>query len=349
MIIKQKNSNNGRIFRDIYIINDYDNYLKFDFDRVNHKPKFYYSEALIITNCKNINDIYLWLDWHINIVKFDHIVFIDNNDSEYLKDICQNFQNVEYIHLPGILSQSDIYTEYVNKSNAQWVLPIDDDEYLYISDEFNNNINDYLIHVMNKKPAYKYAFNWHMMFADEIKNERSNNLFYDFPYEYIGTRQINYNSFNIIKTIVNTNLKHYYCSEYGNKNIINMFDSRITIEGQTQFRLIDNLGTFHNPITKIDDKFIPAYNENDDYFYQGLFSINKKNITTNYACIYHFRYKSKKEWLDKINNFKFNSTDQIFIDHNYKQEQFDFVHNFVHSDLIYNDRLIKLYDNKKSK
>ena len=334
----------------IYIINDYDNYLKFDFSPV-YKKKIYNTELLLITNNDNPGDIYLWLDWHLNVIKFNHIVLIDNNNTPFLYDTCKKFNNIEYIHKPGILSQAAIYTEYVNNSNAQWVLPIDDDEYLYISDKFDNNINYYLCHLQLNKLMYKYAFNWHMMFADHLKEHREcKNLFEDFPYEYVSTDEIRNNAFNVIKTIVNTDIKHYYPSENGTKNIIFMNDPRLWFDKPVPFFkkiTIDNIGTFHNPISKIDDSyFFPAYNENDNYLYHGFFCIHKNDLISNNACIYHFRYKSKAEWYKKVQRFNFNSTDKTFLSDNYQNDKIDYVYNFINKKTVYNNILINTYANK---
>ena len=126
--------------------------------------KKYFTEALLITNNNNKYAIFDWLYWHINIVKFDHIVVIDNNSKYNLESICKLFgNNVTYKKINGNISQSEIYTEYVNNSESWWVLPIDDDEFFYVSDKYDNNVNTLLYnYAKTYSNTYKFSFNWIM-------------------------------------------------------------------------------------------------------------------------------------------------------------------------------------------
>ena len=123
MIIKSKN-------QPTLIIRD-QNY-NFEFSsEVSKQNKKYYSEIICITNCTDESHLHEWLYWHINIIKIEHLVLIDNTPDGKLEIIAKKF-NVSYKNITGILSQCDIYNDYVNNSEAEWVLPIDDDEYLYM-------------------------------------------------------------------------------------------------------------------------------------------------------------------------------------------------------------------------
>ena len=360
MIIKQKQilstrpaesiATTKKQFKTSYVINDYDNYLNFDFKPVYNREKCYNTEIIVITNSTRINDVNLWLDWHLNVIKFNHIIFIDNNDSDYLRNTCSKFQNVEYIHRPGILNQSSIYTEYVNKSNAQWVLPIDDDEYLYISDNFDNNINYYLTHLLNIKPKYKYAFNWHMMFANEMKDVRfGNNLFAEFPYEYIGKTYTYYDHLNLFKTIVNTDIKHFYVNENNKSQTLpgnavnNDFDPNFS-DVETDF-----LGLIHNPISKVDLYFFHAYSPEHNISYPGIFNNNIVNPNCD-AYLMHFKYTTLNEWNQKIAKFKFTNISDQYKCACYNKYKFIRTYQALNKNLLqYNNKILKLYDNKAKK
>ena len=113
MIIKSKN-------QPTLIIRDQNYNFEFSFE-VSKQNKKYYSEIICITNCANENHLYEWLYWHINIIKIEHLVLIDNTPDGKLETIAKKF-NVSYKNITGILSQCDIYNNYVNNSEAEWVL-----------------------------------------------------------------------------------------------------------------------------------------------------------------------------------------------------------------------------------
>lgn len=345
-IIQNKIESNN--YNNKYIINDYDNYLKFDFSPI-YREKLYNTELLLITNSDNLNDIYLWLDWHLNIIKFEHIILVDNNNIPLLNDICQKFNNVKYIHKPGILSQSEIYTEYVNKSNAKWVLPIDDDEYLYISNKFNNNINVYIEYLQSIKPMYKYSFNWHMMYSDHLKeNREGKNLFEDFPYEYIGNTFMYYDNLELIKTLVNTEIKHLYINE---NNPGQSFDADKIIDTSDKniFTLPEDfLGLLHNPISKKNNEFVHSYNEETNKIYPGTFNNGEINPNAN-AFLMHFKYRTKTEWMNKIDKFKFTNISNKYKNACYNSYKIIRCYKIINKSLLrLNNKLLDIYDNKKT-
>ena len=320
-------------------------YNSFNFDN-NYNTNKYFSEILVISNETNIKRIYEWLVWHLNIIKFDHIIFIDNNDTSYLKDICNKFNSIEYIHKPGILSQSEIYTEYVNKSNSIWVLPIDDDEYLYISDKFNNNINNYLSYLQSTQPMYKYSINWHMMFNNNIIENDVDSFINNFKYTSF---ELNGSSFNdsllLLKTIVNTKIKHLYINDINQQiklNYDNINGSYCSDKNETSVIL----GSVHNPISKYNNSFAHSYNPETNQFIIGLVASPKLKFDINTDCfIAHYKYTTLARWKTKINRFKFVDVfNKEFLLNNYKYDTYKNAYNYLKDKLLIQDNLYTLYN-----
>jgi len=93
--------------------------------------KKYFSEILLLIKANNEKDFKDWIHWHLDTLKFEHLVVFDNESSINVKNICDNDYRIEYHYISGFPDQYKIYNQYVNnESNALWVFPIDDDEYL---------------------------------------------------------------------------------------------------------------------------------------------------------------------------------------------------------------------------
>lgn len=314
----------SRVFNNV-IIKDFEKYNNFNFS-INveeTKENKYFTELLLITN-KPANIIIDWLNWHLNIIKVDHIVLINNtNDTDSLLSeyIDEHKNKIQYIKLPGNLNQAELYTEYVNNSEAEWVLPIDDDEFLYISKKFNHNLNEYLNYLYNKNQNYKYSFCWHMLFNKNMAMQNGpfyfikNNLYTILDFEFMTECT------NLIKTIVNTKIKHLYINENKEKHIITLDNNYTSFKN-------DKLGTVHNPISKIDSKFIHSYNEETDSFYAGIL-FNKSKFNLNSDCyIAHYKYGvGDKLYNEKIKNFNFIDAPKEFITSNYNLSTLNIIKN----------------------
>lgn len=272
--------------------------------------KKYFTEALLITNNNNKYAIFDWLYWHINIVKFDHIVLIDNNSKYNLESICKLFgNNVTYKKINNNISQSEIYTEYVNNSESWWVLPIDDDEFFYVSDKYDNNVNTMLYnYAKTYSNTYKFSFNWVMMFSKDLyksvdlKSDYFNLYNYTYNTNFINrNNKIMTNEFlNHNKTIVNTLLKHLYIKD--TEKTIKVTAKTVNLKDKINFlNGFDKLGSVHNPITMFNSKFKHAYNTSDECENIGFFRTKPLNYDTD-ALIFHFKYRTSDEWNFKTMN-----------------------------------------------
>ena len=273
------------------------------------------SEILCITSNNNPARMVDWLFWHACIVKFDCVTIIDNGSDYDLSGICNRFSkkygvNVVCIEYPDAVSQMDIYTEYCRKSEAYYFLPIDDDEYLYIGDEYHNSIDEYLYIIRQRYPSfYKYAFNSYYAFA-----ETPIEMYIDKPYFELYNRL--YVS-NETKSIVNTNLRHYYQpdtvngesvryreSKFGNIGYNPNYNNGLVRKAVKKKYLLrgDHLGSPHNPVTKLygfyQHSLDPQTNAVIPGIYNYFIGINTQIDTS--AFIYHFKYRTLEEFEYKI-------------------------------------------------
>lgn len=105
----------------------------------------YLSEALIITKCNNLREIQDWLFWYVDVLGFDCVSLYDNESPVDVKSECDKYSNVTYYFHPGVPQQENTYLDHVNKKRrARWVFPVDDDEFLYLSEKYNHSVNTFL-------------------------------------------------------------------------------------------------------------------------------------------------------------------------------------------------------------
>ena len=247
------------------IIPNYDNiYSNFNFNKKkNNVKKLYNTELLLISNSTNIKNLLCWIFWHKKIIKFEHIVLIYNNDTFNIPvNVIKKIDpTIEIIKKSGTLCQAKIYTEYVNKSKAQWILPLDDDEFLYIPDQYDNNINTFIASIKTKTSAAKYAFLCHFYFNDTLLLD--DNDYYLNTFKYVCS-----NGFfdlccsNIflftVKTIVNTDYNHLYIVYLDKPEMeYNLSTFDINYYGE-DLKFCQQMGSVHNPITKYMNYFYNA-------------------------------------------------------------------------------------------
>lgn len=114
-------------------------------------------EAILLTKHNDADDLREWIDWHLNVCKFDRIHIIDNDSSIDIPEIIRKYDNITYEHVSGHARQYVLYDTYVNeKSSADWIMPIDDDEYL----DFRGNFSS--VHEMIRYYDEK-IYNLHML------------------------------------------------------------------------------------------------------------------------------------------------------------------------------------------
>ena len=139
-----------------------------------NREYYHNTEAILLTKYLNSQDLTEWLDWHLNKIKFDHIHVFDN-DSEYdIESICKAYgDKVSYEKINGQVRQYKLYDNYVNNvSKAEWIMPIDDDEYLFI-DKFDS-IYEVIQYYKKKFPfSHKLAIRWKHLFPKKFHTERN--------------------------------------------------------------------------------------------------------------------------------------------------------------------------------
>lgn len=106
------------------------------FDKAGIYPRAYRcrTEAMLLTKYLSPSDLAEWLDWHLYRVGFDRVHVFDNESDYDVAGICAKYGNrVSYELVEGHPRQYLLYETYVNvRSAAEWIMPIDDDEFLDI-------------------------------------------------------------------------------------------------------------------------------------------------------------------------------------------------------------------------
>jgi len=131
----------------------------------------YNTDAMLITKYLNEADLKEWIEHHLDC-GFDHIQVFDNDSDYNVKAICDQYDKVDYEKVSGVIRQYEIYNNYIKKSQAKWIMPIDDDEYLIFSSEFRN-IYEAICYYENKFPHMNMlAVRWKHMFPKKLHTER---------------------------------------------------------------------------------------------------------------------------------------------------------------------------------
>ena len=144
------------------------------FDRRISFPRTYYcdTEAMLLTKYLTPEDLREWLDWHLYKVKFDRVHIFDNSGK--LKEVCDSYgYRVSYERVYGHPRQYKLYDSYVNvHSSARWVMPIDDDEFLWL-DGFDS-VRDAIGYYKNKLPhMMMLGVRWKHLFPEKFHSERT--------------------------------------------------------------------------------------------------------------------------------------------------------------------------------
>lgn len=328
MIIKK-----NRIIKNIEIDKDYKNFLYFDsiryntfFDRfnnyLNNNTDIHYinSEVIVITNEQNEYIVRQWLFWYSTILKFDKIIFVDNTNNNTYNAIVKDYDNVEYFHYPGNISQSEIYNIFGKKSTASWILFVDIDEFLYISKKYKD-INDFIIQVYKKYKYLKFSISWLHLFSNELHDsiEYDNRLTFlnYFNYYYMNN---NYYNFNSVKTLQFNGLTYNFFDDKNSEKFfcnLNEFNCNKEIPEYLYRSNYDHIGTVHNPLSILDNTILLSYNLSDNNFnigYKGYFINNITNYFSE-CCLFHLKYRTINEWVNKVTNLN-NFNDSIYTAYN---------------------------------
>jgi hypothetical protein len=171
------------------------------------------TEALCLTKFMNHSDMKEWLEWHLDSVGFDHIHVI-NNDSKFdLESLCSSFKDkVSYEEVHRYPRQYLIYNEYVNNgSTSDWIMPIDDDEYLELSREFLS-VKDAIAFYKEQFPDMEMlAVRWKHLFPLRFKAERTGKVLdYCVREDHLLARKFHSMGDRGVKTIVHRSGKICY-------------------------------------------------------------------------------------------------------------------------------------------
>lgn len=170
---------------------DYDQYYylcnkpvsPYRFDKAVNYPKSYKfkTEAILLTKYLDTLDMVEWVDYHLNVVKFDHLHVFDNTSNSDIKSVCDSYNKIygdkiSYQKVYGHPRQYRLYDAYINNiSDAEWVMPIDDDEYLDISDF--DSVYDAIKYYDNKLPHMMVlGVRWKHLFPKKFHSERNGNV-----------------------------------------------------------------------------------------------------------------------------------------------------------------------------
>ena len=120
-------------------------------------------EAICITKSYRTCHFEEWLKWHLDR-GFDKIFVYDNESLCDIESVCKKYKEVSYQKVLGIPRQYLIYDEHYKNSKADWVMPIDDDEYFWYNEEFNS-VKDVIEYYSKKlEPLGMLAIRWKCLF-----------------------------------------------------------------------------------------------------------------------------------------------------------------------------------------
>ena len=244
----------------------------------------YRTEAMLLTKHLNPDDLKEWLEWHVNGCGFDRIHIFDNESDYDVRKVCEPFgERVTYELIEGHPRQYKLYDEYVNwKSQAEWIVPIDDDEYLDIR-EFNN-VSDAIRYYEEKFPHLgMLAVRWKHLFPKDFHEERSGRVLeYCTEEDPELARKFMHLGDNTVKTFIKRNGPVHYEETWenpagGHVPKHKCFYGALTCDGKTV------VGCGIGAGKKIDDERIR---------------------------ILHCRYKGPDEWM-RLNGERFTVSDAI--------------------------------------
>ncbi len=225
--------------------------------------KKFFTEVVLLTKSYNLQDFKDWMHWHLDIIGFQRCHVFDNESSVDIKSECQKYgDRVTYELVRGWPNQYALYNRYINNETpAWWVLPIDDDEFLWMKSF--KNVNQMLLHYQHKWPDMnKMSIRWENKFPKNPKSIRGDMSLMEFNTEsnskwaelFVGGNKP-------VKTFVRTS-----------ENIIY---SEATAET-------------HNPITGIKSYLCNGERLQYNWYYGP--------DTDTEVKLFHYQYKSAAEW-----------------------------------------------------
>lgn len=248
--------------------------------------KKYFSEIMLLTKSLYADELFCWLEWHLNIIHVDHIVLLDNESPIDIKSILSRFSKdkIEYHLIEGWSDQKELYTHYLRQSESQWVIPLDDDEYLYLGDKYNKDIKTFITTLMDTYHRNMYYILWTNLLS-ETKLQKHEDLYINTHifYTFEGCRKM-YGDWSRDngwgKCLVNTDLEYTYGT--GRESTCHI---PLCINRYSPVVLVNGVRTnLVNPLSI----------QKEHLYYR------KDEIDLNKDCfIAHYHYKTKEDWVIK--------------------------------------------------
>lgn len=259
----------------------------------------YFSTCVLITNTNDMYNLIDYIFWHLNICKFDHILIINNNNEQNynnIKLVISLFDSTKVTFITDNNPLYKIHSKIVNSFSSKYIMFIDDDEFLYISDKFKS-INDILEHHID---YFKYSINWVHFFNNKLLktfDTRYNSYINTFKYYYLKTEYKDI-KFNLVKTIYSTELNHHILSDNIKTITVPSFLNTVT----TTWNEIKPF-TVHNGLTIFNNNILPSYNLTNykiNYNYDNA-DINDINIENSDIFLAHYKYTAINKIIYKLN------------------------------------------------
>ena len=137
------------------------------------------TEAMCLTRYFDESGLRHWLDWHLDI-GFSHIHIFDNESGYDCESICKEYgSKVSYELIRGNARHYRIFDEYVNSNRCQseWIMPIDDDEYLSLNTDAVQSVGSLIDWFLAKYPNENmFAIRWKHMFPKVFHSECTGNI-----------------------------------------------------------------------------------------------------------------------------------------------------------------------------
>lgn len=264
-----------------------------------HKTKL--TEVVLLTKTYNLQDFKDWLHWHLDIIGFECAHIFDNDSLVDIKSICDTYKGrVSYERVTGWANQYALYGRYINEeSPAWWVLPIDDDEFLYVSNRYHNNINEFFVinKFIREHDVNKLCVGWRNLFPITYTENRID------PCLLVNAVGWSNESSNVwqcgnrpVKTFVLTVQNYEWADKCGKHKTHNPFtlgrvDNSYTLNGE----IIDGSHQVH-PTTGNEDLILYHYQFkcNSEWVYKCANRVSpgsrtfKKNFPDKYKALYDY-------------------------------------------------------------
>lgn len=249
----------------------------------------YYSEIMLLTKSYYQDELECWLKWHLNILHFDHIIIFDNESTVDVRKIINQFpqEKIEYFYIKGWPDQFSLYNDYLKRSKAQWIIPLDDDEYLYIGGKYKHNIKEYISYLQREYSNHMYYILWTNLLSKgylQSKGDLFLNTHIYYSYQLLNRLYYYWPQDNGWgKCLIN--------NDYG----YNYFYFKKGSTGHIPLCL-DN----HNNVVLVNGK--PISQEHINYPSETMFFKD--------CFIAHYQYKTKNDWIQKCDSMRVNRKEE---------------------------------------